>query len=281
MPDTIEKLGDSVIQHGKENDRVYLMKLAKADSDKIVPRIEQLAEENDYSKIFAKVPAWGRELFLENGFEAEAAVPKFYSGEEDALFMSRFLKDWRAEEKPRERHEEVKKAAIERTGDGVADLPEGAEWRICKPEDAEDMTEVYQQVFDSYPFPIDDPAYIRKTMETHVVYFGIWSDGKLMALSSAEMDKDARNVEMTDFATLPDFRGHSVGTFLLARMEEQMQRREILTAYTIARSVSFGMNITFARLNYHYSGRLVNNTNISGGFESMNIWYKPLFDPAE
>jgi len=34
------------------------------------------------------------------------------------------------------------------------------------------------------------------------------------------------------------------------------------------------MNITFSRMGYRYSGTLLNNTNISGRLESMNVWYK-------
>jgi hypothetical protein len=34
------------------------------------------------------------------------------------------------------------------------------------------------------------------------------------------------------------------------------------------------MNITFTRASYRFSGMLVNNTNISGGIESMNVWYR-------
>ncbi len=55
-----------------------------------------------------------------------------------------------------------------------------------------------------------------------------------------------------------------------------MPSRGIRTAYTIARAVSYGMNITFARCGYQYGGRLVNNTDIAGSLESMNVWYKTL-----
>jgi hypothetical protein len=44
--------------------------------------------------------------------------------------------------------------------------------------------------------------------------------------------------------------------------------------YTIARSYSAGMNITFAKQDYKYTGTLINNTNIFGKIESMNVWYK-------
>ena len=53
-----------------------------------------------------------------------------------------------------------------------------------------------------------------------------------------------------------------------------MEQLGIDTFYTIARSVSFGMNITFAKMDYKYTGTLKNNTNISGNIESMNVWYK-------
>ncbi len=55
-----------------------------------------------------------------------------------------------------------------------------------------------------------------------------------------------------------------------------MKKRGIKTSYSIARAVSYGMNITFAKHGYIYSGTLVNNTNIAGSIESMNVWHKIL-----
>ena len=55
-----------------------------------------------------------------------------------------------------------------------------------------------------------------------------------------------------------------------------MRQKNMRTAYTIARAISPGMNITFAKAGYKFSGTLINNTNISGGIESMNVWYKSL-----
>ncbi len=59
--------------------------------------------------------------------------------------------------------------------------------------------------------PIHDPSYLIKTMESNVAYFGVEAaDGELISLSSAEMDKSAMSVEMTDFAAIPAWRGHSL-----------------------------------------------------------------------
>ena len=70
--------------------------------------------------------------------------------------------------------------------------------------------------------------------------------------------------------------GQGFATILLEAMEDEMQYRDMATAYTIARAPSFGMNITFARMGYGFAGRLINNTNIGGQFEDMNVWYKHL-----
>jgi len=55
-----------------------------------------------------------------------------------------------------------------------------------------------------------------------------------------------------------------------------MKNKGIKTAYTIARAMSAGMNVTFSKTGYRFGGRLKNNTNISGNIESMNVWYKYL-----
>ena len=81
---------------------------------------------------------------------------------------------------------------------------------------------------------------------------------------------------MTDFATLPDARGNGYALQLLFFLEQEIKERGILTAYTIARAVSPGMNVTFGKADYRFGGRLHNNTDISGNIESMNVWYKSL-----
>ena len=143
-------------------------------------------------------------------------------------------------------------------------------------DDAEAITQVYREVFETYPFPIHDPEYILQTMEENFIYFTLWDGDRLAAVSSSEMYPAYGNVEMTDFATLPHYRGNGGAQFLLRTMEAEMRKRGIANAYTIARAYSFGMNITFARNGYSFGGTLTNNTNISGSMESMNVWYKTL-----
>ena len=113
-------------------------------------------------------------------------------------------------------------------------------------------------------------------MENGVRYFGVRYNEKLVALASAETDQKSLNAEMTDFATLPEFRGKKYALLLLNSMEKQMKKDGIKTLYTIARLRSIGMNKTFLRLGYQFAGTAIKNTNISGKIESMNIYYKHL-----
>jgi len=277
--DTIETLGRSVVQHGPHNDRVYLMKLHAGDLPGLVDDIEELAARNGYTKIFAKIPARYRELFEERGYGCEASVPGFFGGVEDAAFVCRYLSGDRRLDPMADEAKRILALAERRRGRG---LPEGlvSPLQITRagPDLAGEMSRLYAEVFPSYPFPIQDPGYLVEAMRDHVHYFCIRSDGRVVAVASSEVDPDHRNVEMTDFATLPSHRGRGLALRLLHRMEEEMRSLGVLTAYTIARAGSPGMNITFSRMGYSYGGLLVNNTNIGGGIEDMNVWYKALGD---
>lgn len=278
MSDQIEIFGASVVQHGKDNDRAYLMKVDRQDCPAVIDFASALAAEHGYSKIFAKAPAFARPAFLANGFEQEAKVPLLFNAAEDGYFFSKFLQPERRLEGQPEQVEQILAAAKSKftATAAVPALGGDLQWRIMQPADVSAMARLYRQVFASYPFPIDEPDYLATTMAEDVIYHGIWQGDELVALSSAEIDFAAQNVEMTDFATRPDVRGQGLATFLLEQMEADVGSRGIRCAYTIARAYSFGMNITFAKHGYHYAGTLTNNTQISGQLESMNVWYKIL-----
>jgi len=274
--DVIEPFEGATIQHGPLNRRIYLIKLGAAEPAALCSSLEQLAKRNGYEKIFGKVPAAVGDMFLNAGFQREAAIPGFYQRREEAWFVAKYFSRDRQREDKAEEYENVLRVTEQKRQYPGQPTFEGFMIRPCVEADAKAMSHVYRTVFPSYPFPIDDPEYLVQTMRSHIDYFGVERKGKLIALSSAEMDVTEQNVEMTDFATLPAWRGRGLAFALLAHMEEAMRAKGMKTAYTIARAISPGMNITFARHAYQYGGRLINNTNISGSIESMNVWYKTL-----
>jgi putative beta-lysine N-acetyltransferase len=277
MIDQMATFGNSKIQHGKHSDRAYLMSLAPDDLPEIVNYLDRLAFSRGYSKIFAKIPAAAKKSFIQNGYDSEAAIPDFFRGEEKALFMGKYFSYERMREKSPEIVGQTLEVALEKPPlDGTPALDPHLSCRQMRPDDTVAMAELYRQVFASYPFPIHDESYLRQTMASDVIYFGIWEDGSLIALASAEIDRLGENAEMTDFATRPDCRGRGLANYLLARAETAVEQLGIRTAYTIARAYSPGMNITFARNGYTFSGTLTHNTQISGKLESMNVWYKAL-----
>jgi putative beta-lysine N-acetyltransferase len=140
------------------------------------------------------------------------------------------------------------------------------------------MSRLYRQVFDSYPFPIHDPAFLSSAMAADTRFFCIREAGRIAALGSCEMDPENGTVEMTDFAVAPGHRGKGLAGRLLVHMESAMTCRRMRMAYTIARSASPAMNITFKKSGYRFAGALCNNTHIGGRIESMWVWYKSLPD---
>ena len=279
MNDVIEKIGNSLIQHGKHNQRIYLMHYDVVDQDKIFIRFDELIKAHNYTKIFVKIPQYSESIFIDNGFTTEASIPNFFECNK-CLFMGKFLSKKRSVLNGNKNSLikavlllASKKKSIKNC---LVNLPEKYKFKILSERHADQLSRLYKFVFKSYPFPIFDKKYLLKTMQKNVVYFGFFRDKKLVAASSSEVDLASNSVEMTDFATHPDFRGENLSFFLLERMEKRMKKENIKTSYTIARSLSYGMNITFNKSSYRFAGTLVNNTNIAGKIESMNVWYKSL-----
>ncbi|WP_051434669.1 putative beta-lysine N-acetyltransferase [Desulfonatronum lacustre] len=286
--DKLERIGASLVQHGPLNARAYLMHLAPPEEPTIVPTLEKLARAHGYTKIFAKVPEGAAARFTKAGYAAEAVVPGLYNGREAGVFMGRYFADWRREPANPHALRDVlsvarNKAAQAGTSAASASrpasspsLPRDARIVPLGPDQAEDMAKVYRAVFDSYPFPIFDPAYLRNSMTGTTRFYGVLIQDRLAALASAEVDPETGSAEMTDFATLPEFRGRKLAGILLAHMTERMRDLGLSTLYTIARAESYAMNVTFARAGYVFGGTLPNNTHIGGGLESMNVWHLAL-----
>ncbi|NLD91636.1 MAG: putative beta-lysine N-acetyltransferase [Fibrobacter sp.] len=277
--DSIVHMRNSLIQHGKWNDRIYLMHLGTTDVPEIIDDILKLGRQNSYGKIFAKIPASAGQAFQNAGFCVEARIPRGLINGEDLLFVSLFCKKARAVHRDAAQCQEVLNGLQDSSNNQpIPLLPNGWKMETLGPQDASDMAHIYSEVFLSYPFPIDSPSYIREIMaEKSGVFFGIRdAERNLVALSSSEINTLLSIAEMTDFATLPYIRGRHCAGNLLSVMEHDAVAHGVVTAFTIARASSASMNRVFARAGYQYGGTLKQNTNIGGDLEDMNVWYRYL-----
>jgi len=273
VSDIISKIGSSTIHHGPGSNRLYLMKLAPQDST-IIPKLEEIALTNGYTKIIAKVPQTMEETFSTQGYQKEAHIPYYYYGQEHAVFMARYLSPQRSQLLNKDIIQKALTLAQGKPLEQHSTIDKGIEIYQAKPEDATKIAQVYGQVFSAYPFPIINPDYVKKTMASNVQYYYILDKNQIVSLASAEIDSDYQNAEMTDFGTLPPFRSKGYAIALLRHMENEMKMQGIKTLYTIARAVSLGINCIFAKRGFKYSGTLINNTGMPEGLESMNVWHK-------
>lgn len=279
MKDKIEIIGKgTLIQHGSLSNRIYLMKLHEQDAPIILKKLSELARDNKYTKIFCKIPTWLAPIFLSGGYIQEANIPKFYNGTDDVSFVSKFLdsdRKLKIDSLAFEKLSLLLKGESKKHKDSNQLKPE-YEIRKLVNTDVKQITAIYKDVFISYPFPIHKPEYILETMNENVQYYGAIKDNELMAIASSEIDAKGLNAEMTDFATHKKFLGNNLSSVLLQKMEDEIKTQGIRTVYTIARLNSIAMNKTFLKFDYRYSGTLINNTNIAGSIESMNVYYKHL-----
>jgi putative beta-lysine N-acetyltransferase len=251
----------------------------------VLANLEALAREKGYGKIVAKARESDFCEFMARGYRVEARVPEFFGSREPGIFVGKFLdSDREAEAEPARVAEVLDVARKEGAKHALTGVPEpdlealgpDLEIREATANDANAVAFCYGSVFESYPFPIHDPGFIREMMAEGTRYFAVWESKTLVAASSMEPGGAPGAVEMTDFATLPSHRGRGLATGLLGTMGRQARTKGVRVAYTIARALSFGMNITFARHLYHFGGTLVNNTQIAGSIQSMNVWYRTI-----
>ena len=75
MFDKVEIISKSLVQHGPNNDRIYLMKIHPEERiENLIDQLYNLAILKRYTKIFVKVPESVCHMFLDHNFKLEATV---------------------------------------------------------------------------------------------------------------------------------------------------------------------------------------------------------------
>jgi beta-lysine N6-acetyltransferase len=244
--------------------------------DSIRTRIREIAEQHAFTKIFVKSREEDWFSFLSGGYMLEGIYKEYFNGD-DAFCMafytdlSRRTSDYWIEE-----DQILERVLGLAPKPDHAPLPEYCTQRPASADDADRLAALYGQTFQTYPTPMNDPAYIRKVMGEGTIFYIVEQSGYLISAASAEINSVYRNAEITDCATLPAHRSKGLMRLLIQALEEDLQRQNIHSAYSLSRALSFGMNASLVQLGYRYYGRLTKNCDIYDKFEDMNLWVKIL-----
>jgi putative beta-lysine N-acetyltransferase len=246
------------------------------DGKKGIQKVEEMAQDLGIEKLIIKARIEQFKMMLENGYQHEASIDRYFLGS-DCYFFCKYFQAERKNDpqwlKGDDIFRKVKRLSQEPEG---ANLPKEYELKPVGQEDANKLAKLYKEVFKIYPTPLHEPEYIIKTIEEGTVYYAIYCNDVIVSAASAEVQAFYKNAELTDCATLPEHRHHGLMKILLLKLEAELLNKGIFCAYSIARSLSFGMNRILHQLNYQYRGRLVNNCYIYDKLESMNVWVKDL-----
>ncbi|MEZ4814101.1 MAG: putative beta-lysine N-acetyltransferase [Bdellovibrionota bacterium] len=256
--------------------RIRILEYSGTDFDNLILSVRALAEANNFDKIicYARKKDW--QEFLKHGYVLEAVLKYYFEGE-DAYVVSKF----RSQERSQSPNLMEEVLMIEEIMNGpmpekLRVLPEGYSLRLAQRDDIPELISLYQRIFESYPSPLSHQEYVHSVFEKDNLFALITKGEKIVAAASAELNHSCRSAELTDCATLPEERGGGLMSIILNYLEVQLRERDFCCAYTLSRARSFGMNRVFYHLNYEFLGRLVNNCDIYGAYEDMNLWTKAL-----
>ncbi len=256
------------------NKRLKVLDYKCENYSNMLKRLAWLAEANCFDKIFVKARQDDFQNFLSHGYMMEGILRYYFNGD-DAYVLSRFSSAQRAESPDLVNESRlIEKIMYESKPVPQRELP--ADIKIIKAgkEHISQLVYIYRQVFETYPSPLTNPDYIKSVMDRNVHFVLAMQEGEPVAAASADINQKYSNAELTDCATVPVLQGKGVMQFILQELEKILKQKNILTSYTLARAKSVGMNKSFFRLNYEYSGRLIKNCDIYGEFEDLNIWVK-------
>lgn len=258
------------------NRRIVIKSYQGPRIDNLTSQLLEKAKKNNFTKIWVKAYQTDKDKFLEADFEKEAVIKNYYPTD-NAVSMAYYLTEERKEMINRKQEEKIiNNLSTEKSKNTSINLSIDYNFKVAEKEDLKSLADLYDQVFDSYPYPIDNVDYLQQMWSKDVIYGLIYDGQDLVAAASAETVPEEKNAEMTDFATLPSYRGHGLASYLLKELEEVLKEKNYNCLYTIARAKVAGVNKIFSRAGYQYTGRLMQNCNIAGGLEDMNLWCKTI-----
>jgi len=242
----------------------------------IIEKTEELCCRNQAEKLIIKGRKEDLFQFFEHGLVLEAIVDRYFLGSDAYFFTKYYSNDRRCNDHWIAEDGIIHSIFQSDPSSLITKPPQDYILKKVDERDAGELAALYRDVFQIYPTPLFDVEYVKKTMEEGTVYYGFFYKGKIVSAASAEINDFYKNAELTDCATRKEHRKYGLMKLILLELERELKHRGIFCTYSIARSLSFGMNAVLFQLGFHYRGRLMNNCYIYDKLENMNIWVKNL-----
>ena len=256
------------------NERVRIDRY-RGNIDFISTEIDQITKNDKFTKIifYSKREDW--QHLLRKGYLLEAVIKGYFNGG-DCYVMSLYKNEQRKNSSNWIKEDDILFTIFNQKVHNDMNSLTDYHIRFATEKDVNALASLYQNVFNIYPTPIHQSAYIRKLMNQEYIFFVAEKDGQIVSAASADINMTDHHAELTDCATLPDYRKHGLIKILLKYLEQDLIKKGIYCTFSIARALSYGMNAAFYQLGYQYGGRMMNNCYIFDKMEDMNIWTKDL-----
>jgi putative beta-lysine N-acetyltransferase len=268
-----KKFGSLDVYIDYTNNRLKISDNNKLDL-KDIEEVIDYSKKNKFTKILVNSKLVNIKGYIGCGFLMEGFIKGFFKGE-DACCLSYFLNKDRNFSLNKEKEDEIIRKCFENTNKIKSNKNlKGLEIRTLLEDDILQMINLFKKVFKTYPTPVFDKNYLLSVIDKKILFKGIFENNILISMASADLDNDNLNCEITDCATNENYRGRGFLGILIDSLEEEVKERGYKCLYSLSRAINYGINSSLSKKGYYYCGRLVNNCDICGGFEDMNIWVK-------
>lgn len=252
------------------------IKIVKFDNISIqnIKRIIYFASKQRIGKVICNCDIKETKKFTEAEFLLEGKIDGFFNGE-DAFCMSYFTSSSRKLYRNEGKEQLLLMNSLSANNTFIY-RNDRLKYRIrnANENDINGMIDLFSETFFTYPFPICDAEYLKKTMNKRVLYKVAVDNNKIISVAAADLDEENLNAEITDCATYSCYRGQGILSNIIYNLEEDLRNMGYITLYSLSRAANPSINLVLSKQDYKYRGKLINNCNICGGFENMNIWVK-------
>jgi putative beta-lysine N-acetyltransferase len=157
------------LYHDHANQRLR-MDDYRGNIKKAMARALVIAKEQGFTKVILKARNEDLSAALGQGYMLEGILSRYFNGN-DAYCMAFYLTDerrtsdfWVKEDKVIQDVSEIPRLM------DMQKIPENYILRFATDEDAQELANLYGEIFETYPTPMNDERYIKKVMEEGTIF---------------------------------------------------------------------------------------------------------------